>query len=129
MKIVFDIAPTPASRPRVTRWGTHYAEKYQQFREDMSKLMLQKKKTLYEKPIKTDVTFFILTPKSYSQKRKDEIEGSYCVSNMDLDNLEKALYDSMNNYIYVDDRQIVEHTTRKKWVKKNSRIEVEINII
>lgn len=129
MKIVFDLAPVPASRPRVTQWGTHYAEKYTQFRADMGKLMLQNKRTMYKEPLRIDATFFILIPKSHSQKRKNEMDGTYCATNIDLDNLEKALYDSMNDYIYVDDRQIVEHTTRKKWVKENTRTEVEINII
>ena len=129
MKIIFEIAPVPASRPRVTRWGTHYAKTYKKFRSDMGKLMLGEKRTLLEEPLQIDATFFILIPKSYSKKRKDALDGTYCVSKMDLDNLEKALYDSMNNHIYIDDKQIVEHTTRKKWVKDNPRIEVKINIV
>lgn len=128
-RIVFDIDPVPASRPRVTQYGTYYSEKYDQFRKDMAKLLLGARKKLYAEPLKLDVTFSITIPKSYSQKKRDEMDGTYCVSNIDLDNLEKALYDSMNGVVYEDDKQIVEHTTRKKWVAGRGSIKVEIQIV
>lgn len=128
-KLVFDIEPVPASRPRVTRWGVYYQKTYEQFRNDMKNLMLQIKKTLYAEPLKLDVTFFIKIPTSLSKKKRDGLNGKYCVSKMDLDNLEKAIYDSMNGHVYVDDKQIVEHTTRKIWVKDNPRIEVIIKTL
>lgn len=129
MKIVFDIEPVPASRPRVTRWGVHYLKTYEQFRTDMVKLLYGVKRTLLAEPLRLDVSFFIRIPKSFSKKKRDAMDGTYCVSTMDLDNLEKAVYDSMNGHVYKDDKQIVEHTTRKKWVKDNPRIEVTIKII
>ena len=129
MKIVFDIEPVPASRPRVTRWRVYYLKTYEQFRTDMGKLLLQVKRTLYDKPLRLDVSFFIRIPKSFSKKKRDEMDGTYCVSNIDLDNLEKAVYDSMNGHVYKDDKQIVEHTTRKRWVKDNPRIEVIIKTV
>lgn len=129
IKLVFNIAPVPASRPRVTRWGTYYSKKYTQFREDMGKLILGTRRTLYAQPLKLDVTFFIEIAKSSSKKRVAELDNTYCVSNVDLDNLEKAIYDSMNDYIYLDDKQIVEHTTRKKWSKDSPRIEVIIELL
>lgn len=95
----------------------------------MQSLLLQVKRTLYEQPLKLDVTFFIGIPKSYSNKKASELHGKFCIYKMDLDNLEKAIYDSMNNYIYVDDKQIVEHTTRKIWSKDNPRIEVIIQTL
>lgn len=128
-KLVFDIEPVPASRPRVTRWGVYYQKTYEQFRNDMKNLMLQIKKTLYAEPLKLDVTFFIKIPTSLSKIKRDRLNGEYCISKMDLDNLEKAIYDSMNGHVYVDDKQIVEHTTRKIWVKDNPRIEVIIKTL
>jgi len=92
----------------------------------MEKLVLFVKKTLYACPLRFDTSFFIEIPKSYSKKRRDELNGTYCISNMDLDNLEKAVYDSLNGHVYLDDKQIVEHTTRKKWVKENPRIEIVV---
>ena len=129
MKLVFDIEPVPASRPRVARWGVYYLKAYEQFRTDMRKLLLQVKRTMLAEPLKADISFFVRIPRSFSKKKRNEMDGTYCVSTMDLDNLEKAVYDSMNGHVYLDDKQIVEHTTRKKWVKDNPRIEVTIQNI
>ena len=125
-EIVFDIEPVSASRPRVGKWGTYYNEKYEQFRNDMHKLLMGVRKTLYADPLRTDITFYIKIPASLSKKKRDEMDGKHCVSNVDLDNLEKAVYDAMNGHVYLDDKQIVEHTTRKIWVKEKPRIHVKI---
>lgn len=128
-RIVFKIDPVPASRPRVAQFGTYYLPKYQQFRKDMAKLLMGAKKTRYTQPLKLDVVFRVPLPKSYSQKKRTEMDGAYCATNFDLDNLEKALYDSMNGVTYEDDRQIVMHTTRKVWVDGRGSIEVEIQVL
>lgn len=124
-KFVFKIAPVAASRPRVTRYATFYSPKYETFRKDMAKL-LTGRRTLYTEPLKLDVTFFIEIPKSYSKKKRDEMAGQYVAIKPDLDNLEKALYDTMNQVVWHDDSSIVEHTVRKIWVKDEPRIEVII---
>lgn len=128
-KIVFKIDPVPASRPRVGKWGTYYNQTYAQFQSDMAWHMKSIKKTLFTEPLRLDVTFWKKIPASYSGKQKELLHGTYCVSNMDLDNLEKALYDSMNGHVYEDDKQIVEHTTRKKWTKEEAQIEITLQKI
>lgn len=124
-RIVFDIAPVPASRPRVAQYGTYYLPKYEQFRKDMA-VLLMGKRLLHTGPLKCDVTFSVPMPKSWSQKQRAASEGAYCDTTFDLDNLEKALYDCMNGVVYEDDRQIVEHTTRKRWVAGRGSIELII---
>lgn len=128
-KIVFDIDPVPASRPRVAQYGTYYLPKYEQFRKDMSVLLMGKRKTPYASPLKLDVTFKMPIGKSVSNKKRDEMNGSYCDTNIDLDNLEKALYDCLNGVIWEDDRQVVTHTTRKVWVSGRGSIELIIEPI
>lgn len=128
-KIVFEIEPVPASRPRVGKWGTYYNQTYAQFQSDMAWLIKSVKKTLFTEPLKLDVTFRKKIPESYSGVQKAKLHGTYCVSNMDLDNLEKALYDAMNGHVYVDDKQIVEHTTRKMWTKDKPCIEITLQKI
>lgn len=123
--LVFKIPPVPASRPRVTQYGAYYNKVYEQFRTDMSKLLMGKV-TLYAEPLRLDVTFFKEIPKSYSKKLRDEMDGTYISVTPDLDNLEKAIYDSLNERVWKDDCQIVEHTTRKVWVKSEPRIVVII---
>lgn len=128
-RIVFKIDPVPASRPRVTKYGVFYQEKYAEFRKTVGKMLLQSKRTLYSVPLITDVTFYVKLPKSYSNKKKEMLHGKHCATTFDLDNLEKALYDTMNGHTYEDDRLIVEHTTRKIWDKNEGRIEITIKTL
>ena len=125
MKLVFSIDPVPASRPRVTRWATYYSKPYTNFKEKMEKLLEKVPKTLINCPLFAEITFYIQIAPSSSKKRKELLDGKFCVSNMDLDNLEKAIYDALNEHVYLDDKQVVRHTTQKIWVKDNPRIEIE----
>ena len=43
MKVEFNIIPTPASRPRVTRWSTYYGKKYTKFRSSYNRTNREKK--------------------------------------------------------------------------------------
>lgn len=125
-KITFLIEPVPASRPRVTRWVTYYQPKYAQFKKDMESLLLKTKKTLYEEPLRIDLKFFFTMPKSWSKKKKAEYDGKYKMSIPDMDNLEKAVYDSLNNHVWLDDSQVVDHRVQKFWVREKGRIEITI---
>lgn len=86
------------------------------------------------------MTFYIQAPKSLSeppkprakQKKRQEYddfinERIYVDKKPDLDNLEKAVYDSISKseVVWTDDSIIVEHTTRKKY-SPNPRIEIDI---
>lgn len=125
-KITFLIEPVPASRPRVTRWATYYQPKYTQFKKDMQKLLLGTEKTLYFELLKVDLKFFFTTPKSWSEKKKKEHDGTPKYGTPDLDNLEKAIYDSLNGYVWLDDSQVVDHRAQKFWTKGKGRIEITI---
>lgn len=125
-KITFDIDPVPASRPRVTRWGVYYGKKYTQFRKDMQVMMMTPKRKPLAGALELEVVFHIPVGASKRLLERRRLHGSYCVSNMDLDNLEKALYDSMNGIVYEDDKQIVSHCTKKVWINGKGKIEVNI---
>ena len=66
-----------------------------------------------ESLLDVDVGFYIGMPKSWSKKKRKLKNGQYCDNNADLDNYEKAIFDSLNKVLYVDDRQIVEISSRK----------------
>lgn len=128
MFLVFEIDPVPASRPRVPRFGrVYYAKPYSEFKDDMSKLVLAAPASLFDCPLSTEITFFKLIPVSLSNKKRNDMDGKLCISNADLDNLEKAIYDALQGRVYVDDKQIVSHSTKKVWVKERPRIEILIN--
>jgi len=113
MRIIFDINPCPASRPRVTRWSTYYPKKYTQFKKDMIALTSELDITPSESLLSVDIGFYIGMPKSWSKKKKESKHGQYCDNNADVDNYLKAILDSLNEVVYVDDRQIVEISAKK----------------
>jgi len=55
--------------------------------------------------------------------------GKLCANNTDLDNLEKALYDSLNGVVWIDDRQIVHHDNKKRWAQGQGYIEILIEVL
>ena len=114
----FNINPVPASRPRVTRWSTYYPKKYTQFKLDMIALTSELDLTPFEGLLGVDIGFYIGMPKSWSKKKKELKESSYCDNNADVDNYLKAILDSLNEVVYVDDRQIVEISARKIYSNK-----------
>lgn len=131
-KARFEIDPVPASRPRVLRYGKpYYLPTYEAFRREMAMRMGKYTggHTLYGGPLRAFIVFHKLIPVSLSKKKREAMDGTYCVSNVDLDNMEKAIYDAMNGNVYLDDSQIVEHTTCKRWTMENPRIEVLIKPI
>ncbi|MFM0878879.1 RusA family crossover junction endodeoxyribonuclease [Streptococcus suis] len=145
MKLIIPIEPKPQSRPRAGRRGKH-ATVY----EDGKMVAWRKKCTEfvrqnYDGPyfdgvIKVDMTFYIPAPKSMSEPPKSQSKAKkvqqyddfineriYVDKKPDLDNLEKAVYDSISKAgnVWTDDNIIVEHTTRKVYSPR-PRIEIEV---
>jgi len=118
MRIYFDIDPCPASRPRVSRWSTYYPKKYTQFKEEMKALTSEMDTTPSEKLISVDIEFNVKIPKSWTKKKKQEKNRKYCDNGCDIDNYLKAILDSLNGVLFVDDRQVVEVYARKRYSDK-----------
>ncbi|QBX15787.1 holliday junction resolvase [Streptococcus phage Javan213] len=94
----------------------------------------------FDGAIRTKVTFYMKAtkkmqelPKPRSGKKKKDEYARFITETIpydkkiDLDNLEKSLYDSISKaeIVWKDDCLIVEHTTRKLY-SPNPRIEIEI---
>ena len=109
----FDINPVPASRPRVSRWSTYYPKKYTKFKKDMEALTSEIETTPSEKLVSVELEFRIMMPKSFSKKKKQGLNNTYCSNNSDIDNYIKAILDSLNGVFYIDDKQVVEIFARK----------------
>ena len=125
--LLFNISPVPASRPRVTRWGTFYGKKYKEFKREMGVLLIESDKTSEVNPvlwleglISADMTFFVPMAKSWSKKKKSLKDGQFCDNNADLDNYEKAILDSLSTVYFHDDRQIVTQQSKKMWAETGS---------
>lgn len=148
MKLVLNIEPKPQSRPKATRRGRHAGvyevPEMMAWRKRCTELVKQTYAgPFFDSAIKVDMTFYLPAPKIISvppkprsrQKKIKEYddfinEQIYVDKKPDLDNLEKAIYDSISKseIVWTDDNIIIEHTTRKLY-SPNPRIEIEIEEI
>jgi len=105
----YDIVPMP--KPRMTRrdkWkGRPCVVKYWAFKREIRRQGVE----LGESGVHT--TFILPMPKSWSKKKKDEMDGKPHTQIPDIDNLAKALLDA----IFDDDSHIWDARFTKLWGK------------
>ncbi len=75
-----------------------------------------------------ETIFYMPIPKSFSKKMRDRLDGNFCTIGGDMDNLLKAVWDSLNGHAYTDDKQIV-WSQEKKIYSFIPRIEIFIREI
>lgn len=133
--------PKPQSRPRSGKFGVYEVPEMARWRKKVTDFVKQNYAGRYfDGAIKTEVTFYMKAPKAMAeqpkprsrQKKRDEYarfiaEKIPYDKKIDLDNLEKSIYDSITSsgIVWKDDCLIVEHRTRKLY-SPNPRIEIEI---
>ena len=108
---VFPISPVAASRPRVSRHGAYFAGPYKIFRSecvDIIDFVLGPDFQPYEQPIKVDVELFIRRPKT----------TKLVMPKADIDNFLKAVFDSLNKKLWVDDNIIQSVYATKQWAEE-----------
>lgn len=71
-----------------------------------------KRKGFVFPPVGASITFFVPVPPSWSKKKKKLYHGTFHQSKPDLDNLLKALMDSL----MAEDKQIAHIELSKRWV-------------
>ena len=123
-KAIFNIAPVPASRPRVTRWSTFYPKKYTAFRQELGVLLDGYCLTPSQDLLYVKLDFHVQIPKPWSKKKKAEKDTRFCDNNADVDNYIKAVLDSAEGRYYNNDKQVVMIRARKFW-SLDGRIEYE----
>ncbi len=127
LKLTIPIAPVPASRARVTRFGTYYGKRYKAFMAKMSEWVSEnrtligppskrKKWLIFRNTITVRIDLFCRTPK----------KPANCYPTGDVDNYAKGVLDSFNGVLWEDDSQIVELTVTKCY-SDDPRIEMEIS--
>ena len=125
----FNINPVPASRPRVARWSTYYPKKYTKFKKDMKALTSELNQTPSDKLVCVGLEFMIEIPKSWSKKKRNNYDNTYCSNNADIDNYIKAILDSLNGVFFIDDKQVVEVFARKMYSKEPHILFKQMEII
>lgn len=138
MKLVLNIEPKPQSRPRFARRGsftTTYEDKTMKSWRECCRLLianLYMGQPILEGALRAKVRFFIKPPQYISKVKKNQqalIDETIPVGKKpDVDNYEKALYDSMSGIVFKDDGQIALHDVGKFYSLK-PRIEVEVEVL
>ena len=132
MKLTLNIEPKPQSRPRFTRFGRPYDDPKMKAQRNSCQLLIANQymgQSILEGALRVKASFYIKPPqylskvKKYHQALLDEVIP--VDKKPDIDNYEKALYDSMSGIVFKDDGQIALHDVGK-FYSLNPRIEVEI---
>jgi Holliday junction resolvase RusA-like endonuclease len=126
MRVCFTVIgdPVPKARPRTVRKGgrtwSYTPKKVTKWedavREEAEKFFDEP----FNGPVALILTFFLNRPKS---RRKE----NYVVTTPDLDNLEKAFLDGLNEVAYMDDKQVVVKNAVKRYIVSGEpRVEVTV---
>lgn len=136
MKLILEIEPKPQSRPRFARRGnftTTYEDKDMKSWRNNCQLLIANQymgQPILEGALRAKVRFYIKPPQYISKVKKNQqalLDEIIPVGKKpDIDNYEKALYDSMSEIVFKDDGQIALHDVGK-FYSLNPRIEVEVN--
>ena len=114
--------PQPKQRPRMTKSGHVYTPKQTKEYENIVGWTARTvfKDNPSEQPFKVVLDIYLKLP-----QRTTHLEGSWCMKNIDIDNVAKSVLDGLNGIVWLDDKQVVELSIRKYW-SKEERIEVEL---
>lgn len=114
--------PRGKERPRMVRMGnriTTYTPKNTVNYENLVRTQYRKQTggIYLENAIEADITAIFSVPKSLSKKKRKELleNESFCLKKPDCDNIEKIIFDSLNEVAYHDDSQICKTNTTKKY--------------
>lgn len=135
VKFVIESIPIPKARHRTKILGRRiitYDPQHQAKMRTKALIRLQMDQNNYNIlencPLEIEVLSFVEIPQSLSQKKKDELEGTYCYKRPDIDNYCKNYFDILNEIAYKDDGQI-SSLISKKIYSKNPRVEITLNSI
>lgn len=117
--MIIKVNAKPASRPRVTRWGTYYPKSHVECEKAILKELQTPEKQMTG-AVKVSLSFYLKKPAKPTR--------SYPVP--DVDNLAKLVLDSLTKKGYwVDDRQVVDLRVTKAYAEKEPMIEIFIEEI
>lgn len=149
MKMILNIEPKPQTRPRFSKFGTYEDPKMKAWRRECSRLIEQEYNgQFFDGPVSVNVTFYMKAPLSVSKEptpksrakawetfKKFIGEKLWHTRKPDIDNLIKALFDSISNagynkvdkkgIVWTDDSIVCKLRAQKRY-SNNPRIEFEI---
>ena len=128
MYFYLDIEPKAQSRPRFSN-ANGYARAYEKadikkwkmtVAEMIIKQMVENnwRKFMTGTAVAFSVAFSIPFPKSYSKKKRIELDGAPHIQKPDVDNYVKALFDALTGVLWEDDDQVSYLSATKAWGRK-----------
>ena len=121
-KIEVEMPPFSKARPRVTRHGTYMPKAYEEKRATLRALYFAAGGELDPtEPIYLNLVFIFRMPKSWSKKKKHEMDWAYCQKTPDIDNLVGAVMDAL-----IEKDQVVVTLRANKYWGPEDRILIEI---
>lgn len=112
--LTIPLDPVPASRPRVSKWGTYYGKKYTRFRKDIASFLKVTPLRLLAGPLAVGIWLYVGRPKSTKLAHPKP----------DVDNYAKGVMDGLNGVLWEDDSQVVSLGVVKLWTDEEPRIVV-----
>lgn len=127
VSLVIPGKPFGKQRPRATRLGRVFTPKETvAFEAVVRDIALQHFPEPFAGPVRLIVEAVFEPAPSWSGKRRRAAMGTPHVGKPDLDNVMKALGDSLNRVAFADDTQIAEAILRKRWGETaETRVTVE----
>lgn len=130
-RLIFEVDGDPVAKQRA-RTGKGFAytpEKTRRFEQKVAylgKMAMKEQKWAFadkDTPLMIKVTSYLKMPKSWSQKKKAENFGKWCLKNIDGSNLLKAVEDGLNHSgIWHDDCIVACGLFKKYWHEDPSTI-------
>lgn len=109
-EIFLPVEPTPASRPRVSKWGVFYGKNYERFRREVREVIHDMDISgKIDGPLVVLMEFVVTPPKT---TKRDYPRG-------DVDNYAKGPLDSITSHaeLWTDDDQIVSMSVHKRFAE------------
>ncbi len=101
-------------RPRMGRNGVYMNQEYTKWKKDFKTLYgLFSSQEIHSGSVSVDVIFQFIIPKSYSKKKRDNLDHTKI--SQDIDNLTGGVMDALNGVAYKDDKQVVDLIARKRY--------------
>lgn len=113
------IKPRPKERPRFARFGkfikTYTPKKTHDYEKKIRDVYLRYTKDRLSGPIEANIVAIFEPPKSFSKKKRIRLLDQPCINKSvgDVDNLDKAILDSLNGIAYTDDSAVYSITSKK----------------
>jgi Holliday junction resolvase RusA-like endonuclease len=104
-KLTVELAPVPASRPRVTKWGAYYTGPYKRWMQE-AEVAIPEAEVTHQGNLSVTLDLVCLRPRT---TKRDNPRG-------DIDNYIKAVLDALTKkHYWNDDDQIVHLYAHKRW--------------